>query len=261
MNERINDPMHKVSVSWIRTQADRLVAEGSISSRLEGKSTHYACLPLPTKPIYTDVYLQDAQIDGYQVWRQDPGQVRHRILAQGLDEEEARVCVQALNGLAQTRLQRAKTADTLRQMAKDVGASPKAAEAAVALHHKNTTHAEANAPETNLWVIRVLAKGQRFSNARRPGYIAAYYSNDTSSWWLLKASAVDRLAHELLNGKDNEPATQRAALQQWEEQISSGDEMLELSWREALDYKLPSGGVIEQEAVKQPVRAAKAPQT
>jgi hypothetical protein len=55
-------------------------------------------------PIYTTRQNPPGSlIGGHHVYRQDPGENVYHVLAQGLDEDEARACVLALNEMAETR--------------------------------------------------------------------------------------------------------------------------------------------------------------
>jgi hypothetical protein len=60
-------------------------------------------------PIYTMRHEPPSSlIGGWHIYRQDPGESCYHILGQGLDQDEARVCVQALNELAKAKVRRAR---------------------------------------------------------------------------------------------------------------------------------------------------------
>lgn len=55
-------------------------------------------------PVYTMRHEPPGSlIGGYHIYRQDPDENCYHILAQGLNEEEARTCVTALNAMVASR--------------------------------------------------------------------------------------------------------------------------------------------------------------
>lgn len=64
-------------------------------------------------PVYTTRHCPSrVPIGGHYIYRQDPDENCYHVLAQGLDEDEARVCVLALNEMAVARHQRQTKAHT-----------------------------------------------------------------------------------------------------------------------------------------------------
>jgi hypothetical protein len=117
-------------------------------------------------------------IGGWHIYRQDPDdQGVYHILGQGLDEDEARACVGALNALAEGRHRATIGAAVAETVGAAVAGGTERDKVDCLKLAINTLHAR-----------RVLGKGE---------HTFAYYAEESLSWWLVTDASMIALGAAL----------------------------------------------------------------